>query len=151
MPKRTGILPVISMLLFVATAHAACGQDDSDEAIRACLAQDLRDSDKRINAVYKSLMELNDETGKVRLRDEQRAWLKSRDKTCKLSNKESDREKWLQSILANQDQTVCVGVTPSRAWRRSTKRSCRRLPTNRLRRLWPLARRNFNRAPMPLT
>jgi uncharacterized protein YecT (DUF1311 family) len=108
MSKRFGILPVISTLLFVAAAHAACGQEDSDEGMRACLAQDLRDSDQRINAVYKSLMELNDESGKVRLRDEQRAWLKSRDKTCKLSSKESDREKWLQSILANQEQTVCV-------------------------------------------
>lgn len=105
-PIRT--LLVIGMSLFITTAHAACGEDNSDKAIMACLAQDLRDSDKRINAVYKSLMELNDDAGKVHLRDVQRAWLKSRDKACKLSNKESDREKWLRSILANEDQTVCV-------------------------------------------
>lgn len=108
MLKLSQTLPVIGMSLFITAAHAACGQDSSDEAVKACLAQDLRDSDKRINAVYKSLMDLNDEAGKAQLRDEQRAWLKNRDKTCKLPNKESGREKWLQSILANQEQTVCV-------------------------------------------
>lgn len=108
MRKLIRTLPIIGMALVAATAHAACGQDNSDEAIKACLAQDLRDSDKRINAVYTSLMALNDEAGKTSLRDEQRNWLRNRDKACKLSNKETDREKWLQSILANQDQTVCV-------------------------------------------
>lgn len=106
--KLKHLLPLVGMLTIVATAHAECGQDGSDEAVKACLAQDLRDSDRRINAVYKSLQESSDEAGKLALRDEQRAWLKSRDKACQLSNKESDREKWLQSILASQEQTVCV-------------------------------------------
>jgi len=102
------LLSLIVMLATAAIAHAECGQDSSDEAVKSCLAQDLRDSDRRINAVYKSLQEISDGAGKVVLRDEQRAWLKSRDKACQLSNKESDREKWLQSILTSQEQTVCV-------------------------------------------
>jgi len=106
--KLKHLLPLIGMLTVAATAHAECAQDASDEAVKACLAQDLRDSDRRINAVYKSLQESSDEAGKLALRDEQRAWLKSRDKACQLSNKEFDREKWLQSILASQERTVCV-------------------------------------------
>src|SRR5262249_18386582 len=46
--------------------------------------------------------------GKTSLRDEQRAWLRARDKACVLDNKESDRERWLQAILADQEKTVCV-------------------------------------------
>jgi uncharacterized protein YecT (DUF1311 family) len=96
---------VAAFVLFLALpGHAECAGDD----IKACLAQDLRDSDKRINAAYQSLMSSQDEAGKKSLRDEQRAWLKARDKACGLDNKESDREKWLQAILADQDKTVCV-------------------------------------------
>jgi uncharacterized protein YecT (DUF1311 family) len=87
-----------------ALADCAPGGEDTT----ACLAQDLRDSDKRINAVYKALMDQLDEAGKKSLRDEQRAWLKTRDKECSLDSKESDREKWLQGILADQGKTVCV-------------------------------------------
>ncbi len=90
------------------TARAECGSGATDADVRACLAQDLRDSDQRINAVYKSLMASRDDTGKISLRDEQRAWLKSRDKACILDNKEPDREKWLQAILADQQKTSCA-------------------------------------------
>lgn len=91
------------MAALPALADCASGGDTN-----ACLAQDLRDSDKRINAVYKALMDQLDEAGKKGLRDEQRSWLKARDKECALDAKESDREKWLQAILADQGKTVCV-------------------------------------------
>jgi len=87
-----------------ALAECAPGGEDAS----ACLAQDLRDSDKRINAVYKTLMDGLDEAGKKGLRDQQRAWLKARDKECSLDTKESDREKWLQGILVDPGKTVCV-------------------------------------------
>jgi uncharacterized protein YecT (DUF1311 family) len=90
------------------TAFAECGVDTSDAAVKDCLAQDLRDSDKRINAVYKLLMGSMNDADKTSLRDAQRAWLKNRDKACSLDNKESNREKWLQAILTNQKKTVCV-------------------------------------------
>ncbi len=92
-------------ILMAVPALADCASDNNGEA---CLAQDLRDSDKRINAIYKTLMDGLDEPGKKSLRDEQRAWLKTRDKECSLDNKESDREKWLQAILADPSKTVCV-------------------------------------------
>jgi uncharacterized protein YecT (DUF1311 family) len=105
--------PVIgSVCLAVALAagvgHAECGGGNSDADIRNCLAQELRDSDQRINAVYKAILARRDEGGKVSMRDQQRAWLKQRDQTCGLDTKESDRERWLQAILADQAKTVCV-------------------------------------------
>jgi len=101
-------IALAATMLAAGAAHADCGTDSSDEAVKSCLAQDLRDSDKRINATYKLLMSSLDEAGKLSLRDEQRAWLKTRDKACLLNTKESDREKWLAGILADQPMTVCV-------------------------------------------
>jgi uncharacterized protein YecT (DUF1311 family) len=100
---------ITSLLLLPSLpAIAECTGNETDDALNACLAQDLRDSDKRINAVYKSLMDSLDDGGKTALRDEQRRWLKQRDKACALDNKESDREKWLAGILKDHDKTLCV-------------------------------------------
>lgn len=108
MQRLFGCLAVASVLALAGAARADCGSGSSQDEIKLCLAQALRDSDARINAVYKSIMDGRDAAGKIALRDEQRAWLKSRDKACGLDNKESDREKWLQAILADQAKTVCV-------------------------------------------
>lgn len=108
MRTTIGLLTLIGSLVLAGFAHAECASDSSDEGVRKCLTQDLRDSDKRINAVYKLLMGSLEDGSKVSLRDEQRAWLKARDKACSLNSKESDREKWLQSILVDQEKTVCV-------------------------------------------
>ena len=105
---RRVTIAVVMALGWVAPAWAGCGAEASEAEQAACLAQDLRDSDKRINAVYKALMGNLDEAGQKTLRDEQRAWLKPRDKACALDTKESDREKWLQGILADQGRTLCV-------------------------------------------
>jgi uncharacterized protein YecT (DUF1311 family) len=96
------------LILVAGGARAECGNGTSDADVKACLSQELRDSDQRINAVYKAIMAARDEAGKTTLRDQQRAWLKSRDKACNLDNKESDREKWLQAILTDRSKTVCV-------------------------------------------
>ena len=101
-------LAAAAWMAATATARAECAPDAAAAEVTKCLADDLRASDKRINAVYKLLMENKDEAGKLALRDEQRAWLKARDKTCQLDNKETDREKWLQTILSDQGKTLCV-------------------------------------------
>ncbi|HEX4635935.1 MAG TPA: lysozyme inhibitor LprI family protein, partial [Rhizomicrobium sp.] len=97
------------IFLFIAgPAFANCATATAPEEIKSCLAQDLRDSDARINAAYKLLMASHDAAGQTLLRNEQRAWLKKRDATCSLDNKETDREKWLQTILASDAKTMCV-------------------------------------------
>jgi uncharacterized protein YecT (DUF1311 family) len=104
-----GVLVLIAALVLATNAaRADCTNPKDNAQDLACLAQDLRDSDKRINAVYKVLMDGLDDGGKTALRDEQRQWLKRRDSACKLNNKETDRERWLQDILADQNKTVCV-------------------------------------------
>lgn len=91
------------------TARAAnCDQPASEEEQMQCLGADLRRTDAEINRVYGEVRGKLDDAGKLALRNEQRAWLKRRDETCGLDNKESDREKWFQAILTNRAKTVCV-------------------------------------------
>jgi uncharacterized protein YecT (DUF1311 family) len=106
--RKALLLAGLACLVLARPAWADCGADASAGEVQQCLAQDLRDSDKRINAVYKLLMANLDDQQKLGLRDAQRAWLKSRVKACSLDNKESDRERWLQAIMADQAKTACV-------------------------------------------
>ena len=101
-------LAVLAAVLLPASAQAACDNVVTEEESSACLARDLVDSDKRINAVYKLLMGNLNEADRVSLRKEQRAWLKTRDRACDLDTKETDRQKWLQKILTDQNMTICV-------------------------------------------
>jgi uncharacterized protein YecT (DUF1311 family) len=101
-------LAVASLVSLSGTAFADCAASTKASDAKACLAQDLRNSDDRINAVYKLLMASRDDAAKIALRNEQRAWLKQRDSMCRLDNKETDREKWLQAILSDETKTLCV-------------------------------------------
>jgi uncharacterized protein YecT (DUF1311 family) len=106
--RHFGYAAIVGLVLAATAARADCSNGTSDAEIKACLGQELRDSDQRINAVYKAIMASRDDPGKIALRDQQRAWLKSRDKACTLDNKEPDREKWLEAILTDESKTVCV-------------------------------------------
>jgi uncharacterized protein YecT (DUF1311 family) len=103
-----GCAAAIALVLAAVAARADCGNGTTDADVKACLSQELRDADQRINAVYKTIMAGREEPGKAMLRDQQRFWLKRRDKACNLDNKEPDREKWLAAILTDQSKTVCV-------------------------------------------
>ena len=85
--------------------------ETSDSATTAaCVASEMHDSDKRINETYKRVMDSfgSNTASKDALRKQQRAWLKSRDKTCHLDNKEPNREKWIQQIVASLPTALCV-------------------------------------------
>jgi uncharacterized protein YecT (DUF1311 family) len=107
-------LSIAAVLVFFIPVNAHAAAETTCEAFSVgaensvCLAHDLVESDKRINAVYKVLMGSMDKDARLALRTEQRAWLKQRDKACKLDTKETNREKWLQKILKDEAQTICV-------------------------------------------
>ncbi|WP_175760226.1 lysozyme inhibitor LprI family protein [Burkholderia anthina] len=50
--------------------------------IRNCLGLKYDAADKRLNAVYKTKMASLDEAAKLRLRNDERRWLKARDTRC---------------------------------------------------------------------
>lgn len=100
---------VAAGMLFAGPAMALdCSRPETSSDVAACLEQELRDSDRTINEKYQELRTKLDERDRTRLRDEQRAWLKKRDAACHLDSKESDRERWMQVILADYKKTVCV-------------------------------------------
>jgi hypothetical protein len=45
---------------------------------------------------------------RVSLRNEQRAWLKTRDQTCGITWSKGDRETWFADLLRDYQKTVCV-------------------------------------------
>jgi uncharacterized protein YecT (DUF1311 family) len=101
-------LALLILYLCTAHSHAECSSTSSKEVLQSCLAQDLWDSDLRINTIYNVLIENLNEIERNNLRNEQLNWFKNRSKACALSSRESNRGKWLLGILANEDQALCV-------------------------------------------
>ncbi|MBF0556759.1 MAG: DUF1311 domain-containing protein [Nitrospirae bacterium] len=87
---------------------ASCDKPSGNTEKEACLVDDLVGSDKAINQTYQEIMAQLTGEEKTKLRNEQRAWLKERDHTCKINSKEPDRKKWMQYILKDYKRTVCV-------------------------------------------
>ncbi|MEC5409315.1 lysozyme inhibitor LprI family protein [Paraburkholderia sp. MPAMCS5] len=87
-----------SLLCTVAKAATASGHDACAAAeetgvtatILDCLGTENSKADKRLNAVYKSTMARLDASGKERLRNEERQWIKVRDAKCNAAGKEFD-------------------------------------------------------------
>jgi uncharacterized protein YecT (DUF1311 family) len=104
----------LAMMIFASTCVALpafalnCDAPQTDADIVACLGAELKDSDVKINQPYRALMGKLDESAQRTLRDQQRAWLRRRDATCKLDRQETDRERWLHAILKDDKRTVCV-------------------------------------------
>ncbi|WP_189003023.1 lysozyme inhibitor LprI family protein [Deinococcus roseus] len=103
--------PLFALLAFGALGSAfaaSCEASSSDAAWKTCLASELRSSDALINSEYQKLLKTLSTAQQNTLRSEQRQWLKTRDQSCKLDSKETNREKWFQKILKDPYQTVCV-------------------------------------------
>ncbi len=98
----------LSWLLTTPADAGRCDSPQTNTEVAACLEEELRDSDLRINQTYQTLMRQLDEAKKLELRTEQRAWLKKRDAACQLDTRESNRERWMQTILKDYTKTVCV-------------------------------------------
>ncbi|MCX8069076.1 MAG: lysozyme inhibitor LprI family protein [Thermodesulfovibrionales bacterium] len=97
------------IILQAAGSHAGvCDNPLSSEDVARCLGIELRESDAKINEIYKALMEKLSDSDRARLRQAQRAWIKERDSACELDSKESNREKWYQNLLKDYVKTVCV-------------------------------------------
>lgn len=103
------IVVVLFIALFPLSSYSGtCDNTSSSEDVAYCLGTELRDSDSKINELYKELMNKLEKEKKEQLRKDQRAWLKERDSECNCSSKESDREKWFQDLLKDYRKTVCV-------------------------------------------
>ncbi len=107
---RSAQLVLISLALAFAAAstRAQCDNPKTDAQRVQCIGDELRGSDRTINRVYGELMKSLSPDDRIKLRDDQRAWIKRRDLTCNITWSKGDREAWLADLLLDYQKTVCV-------------------------------------------
>lgn len=89
-------------------AHAQCDSPKTDAVRAECIKTELKGSDSTINRTYVELMKSLSPDDKTALRNEQRAWLKTRDQQCGITWSKGDREAWFADLLKDYQKTVCV-------------------------------------------
>ena len=87
---------------------ADCAEAVGDQERGACFGSLLRDADLALNRLYKFVTRSVDRSGKKRLLEEQRSWLAARARTCSLDETATDRERWVQGVLADTRKAACV-------------------------------------------
>lgn len=73
---------VLVFACFTATFVVAGPRPCEQEGQWACAGEDAARADKALNVAYKQAMARLDADGKIKLRNEQRAWIKRRDIEC---------------------------------------------------------------------
>jgi uncharacterized protein YecT (DUF1311 family) len=101
---------VLSTLAFLcaSASHAQCDNPKTDAARAECIKAELKGSDSTINRTYVELMKSLSPEDRTALRNEQRAWLKTRDQSCGITWSKGDREAWFADLLKDYQKTVCV-------------------------------------------
>jgi uncharacterized protein YecT (DUF1311 family) len=92
----------------LASAHGQCDNPKTNDQRAQCIGAELRGADATINRVYGDLMKTLSPDDRTALREQQRAWIKTRDKKCGLTWSKGDREAWLADLLKDYQKTVCV-------------------------------------------
>jgi uncharacterized protein YecT (DUF1311 family) len=87
---------------------SGCSEIPGSEAKANCLVKQLRDSDESLNTAYQNRLGQLSELGKNELRQQQRGWLRERDRDCKLQGVPSERELWLEWLERHPDQMICA-------------------------------------------
>src|SRR5580692_4093302 len=101
---------ILSIFVFLAAnaAQAQCDNPKTDAARADCIKTELKGSDSTINRTYGELMKSLSLDDRITLRNEQRAWLKTRDQSCGITWSKGDREAWFADLLKDYQKTVCV-------------------------------------------
>jgi uncharacterized protein YecT (DUF1311 family) len=99
---------LIFAILLATAARAQCENPKTDAARRECITTELKGSDSTINRTYVELMKSLSPEDRTALRNEQRAWLKTRDVTCGITWSKGNREAWFGDLLRDYQKTVCV-------------------------------------------
>lgn len=104
---RCVVIAILAILAASAT-RAQCDNPKTDAARAECIKTELKVSDSTIDRTYVELMKSLSPDDRTLLRNEQRAWLKTRDEACGISWSKGDREAWFADLLQDYQKTVCV-------------------------------------------
>jgi uncharacterized protein YecT (DUF1311 family) len=75
---------VVPCFAVAAGSSDRCGNLSGQQAMNACIADEVGKADNVLNSVYKQLHDKLDESGKRNLVGAERAWITFRDKECML-------------------------------------------------------------------
>jgi len=110
--RSSVLVAFLAMILLLAVApggaQAQCDNPKTSAQRAQCVGDELRGADRTINRVYGDLMKSLTPADRVTLRNDQRAWIKTRDVNCGLTWSKGDREAWLADLLKDYQKTVCV-------------------------------------------
>ena len=83
-------------------------EPDNGCTARQCLGDELRGADRTINRVYGELAKSLPPADRLTLRNDEREWLKTRDRTCAITWSQGNRAAWFAELLRDYQKTVCV-------------------------------------------
>ena len=96
------------LALAAGAVRAQCDNPKTDATRAECIKTELKGSDSTINRIYGELSKSLSSDDRLALRTEQRAWLKTRDRSCGITWSKGDREAWFNDLLKDYQKTVCV-------------------------------------------
>jgi uncharacterized protein YecT (DUF1311 family) len=98
----------VGSLGLAASASAQCQNPTTDAQRAHCLGDELRGADRTINRVYAELARSLPPADRLTLRNDEREWLKTRDRTCAITSSQGNRATWFSDLLRDYQKTVCV-------------------------------------------
>jgi len=104
---RSFFLLLILLLVSVKT-YAGCDNPATEAETRVCIAADLKGADAEINTNYQKLKSTLAHAEFLKVRNEQRAWIKGRDRACQLRFKVKTMDEWYRAVLTDYIKTICV-------------------------------------------
>lgn len=75
-------LAALFLFAVPSVTRAQCDNPKTSEQRAQCVGDELRGSDRTINRVYGELMKSLSAEDRIKLRDDQRAWIKARDRSA---------------------------------------------------------------------
>ena len=89
------LIPAVLLLVSSAAraqSAADCSAPATTQAVNACVARELRESDARLNELYRAVMAKTPAANRAGLRSSQRDWIADRDSNCYVPTGETDRD-----------------------------------------------------------
>jgi uncharacterized protein YecT (DUF1311 family) len=80
------LVTVMSCLAAAAESSDRCGNLSGQQAMNACISDEVSKADNTLNGIYKRLHDKLNESGKRNLVGAERAWITFRDKECMLES-----------------------------------------------------------------
>ena len=103
-----GLMTAAAIVGLAVSASAQCQNPTTDAQRAQCLGDELRGADRTINRVYGELAKSLPPVDRLTLRNDEREWLKTRDRTCAITWSQGNRAAWFAELLRDYQKTVCV-------------------------------------------